>query len=130
MSLKSKEQKNYSRSMKNKPDTTVESPLLDAWKNEVNAYINAQQFGEGAIRIPAKMVFTGTACRGFVGCIAFSSPVKDVNVPEMWEGDLVFIPRRKAQSLGGATVGNWRADQILTSGFHRKDWTEPYWVAK
>jgi len=89
--------------------------------------------GEGAFRAAGKfIVHGGKAPYLFAGAIY---PLND-EAPQgadgdhqMWECEVIIIPRRKAKDDG--TFSGYRIDQVLTHQFgNREMWQEPYWEKK
>jgi hypothetical protein len=97
------------------------SAAADCYADELSAI----SFGAGAIRCPAKLVVNGECGKvksnvritGIWGAIA--SPAKQHPVAtdlEMWECDLVIVPKRKYSSKGGSMRG-LDSDQMLLGGY-------------
>ena len=95
--------------------TDTDSPLRD----DATEYL----YGEGAFRMPAKLVTSG---KGFIGCMAFLAPgVDPTGQRELWDVEIIVIPRRKCKRIPGG-VGDYRIDQIYTSGYRPHAWQPPY----
>lgn len=110
--------------------------------------LTEQMYGEGAIKTIGKVVFWETSqnhedekvgkLTAFCGAV-FYPPGKIVGEKnpgqhEMWEGEIVFIPKRKwgnFKKMSGPFSG-MRPDQILTSNWSAGEkWSKkPYWEKK
>ena len=89
----------------------------------------ADYFGEGAVRCVGKVFCYRRRDGGTVIAGVVASPEmfdKDTEYDEMWEGEIIFIPRRKYRDADHPVFHAMRPDQKLTS-----DWWKPeFWKDK